>query len=83
MTKKVSVSRTGQNQPPPSRQERDAAASSDAGRKAVEEPIDEVIQQHQRCKRSEAEQARKTDATLAEPIGLQLETIADAYLEGN
>ena len=79
MTKKVSISCTGQNQPPPSRKERDAAASSDAGRKAVEVPIEEVIQQ--RCKQSEAEQARKTAQTPAEPIGLQLETIADEYLE--
>lgn len=37
MSQKVSESHTGQNQPKPSREERDAAFSSGAGRKAVEE----------------------------------------------
>jgi hypothetical protein len=36
MSEKVSESRTGQNEPKPTREERDAAFSSGAGRKAEE-----------------------------------------------
>lgn len=41
MTERVSRSKTGQNEPKPTREERDAAFSSGAGRKAVEEEVRE------------------------------------------
>jgi len=45
MVRIVSVSPTGQNQPPPSRRERDDAESFDCGRKAVEKTIEDVIEE--------------------------------------
>jgi len=62
MSRKVSVSETGQDKPMPTRAERDAACSSDAGRKAVEEPIKELLPKGQRPE---------------EPIGLEMETAGD------
>lgn len=62
MSRTVSVSESGQNKPVPTRAERDAACSSDAGRKAVEEPLKKV-----------SEKGPK----LQEPIGLEMETAGD------
>ncbi|HEY9731508.1 MAG TPA: hypothetical protein V6C89_06325 [Drouetiella sp.] len=59
----VSKSETGQNQPKPTRQERDAAFSTGAGRKAVEEPKPERIDSN--------------DETLKPPVGLECETKGD------
>lgn len=39
MSERVSQSHTGQNRPKPTREERDAAFSSGAGRKAVEDEV--------------------------------------------
>lgn len=64
MSRKVSVSKTGQNLPKPNREERDAAFSKDGGRKAVEEPVDQQI--------SESRQKHHD-----EPIGLEMETAGD------
>jgi hypothetical protein len=69
MTQRVSQSHTGQNEPKPSRQERDAASSSGAGRKAVEDTKDEVLRS------KSGTQARGPE--LAPPIGTDLETKAD------
>lgn len=63
MSRKVSESETGQNQPPPSRAERDAASSSDGGRKAVEEPMKKLTPSKKHCPQ--------------EPIGLEMETAGD------
>jgi hypothetical protein len=62
MTEKVSQSHTGQNEPKPSRQERDAAFSSGAGRKAAEDDV------HKQPKSAPTNEA---------PIGTDLETKAD------
>jgi hypothetical protein len=62
MSRTVSVSETGQNKPVPTRAERDAACSSDGGRKAVEEPVKKVTAKKQRPQ---------------EPIGLEMETAGD------
>lgn len=62
MTEKVSESVTGQNEPKPTREERDAAFSSGAGRKAVEEPVE----------KKDKEQLPQA------PIGTELETRADS-----
>jgi hypothetical protein len=88
MTRTLSISQTGQNKPPPSRQERDAACSMDAGRKAVEEPI-EVIERpsdSQSQSKFRKEQRKHADANVATPpceapIGLELETIANEFVE--
>jgi hypothetical protein len=69
MTQRVSQSHTGQNEPKPSRQERDAAFSSGAGRKAAEDTKDEVLRS------GSGTQARGPE--LAPPIGTDLETKAD------
>jgi hypothetical protein len=61
MTEKVSQSHTGQNEPKPSRQERDAAFSSGAGRKAEEDEV--------------RKQPKSTNNEA--PIGTDLETKAD------
>jgi hypothetical protein len=39
MTEKVSQSHTGQNEPKPTREERDAAFSAGGGREAAEDPV--------------------------------------------
>jgi hypothetical protein len=68
MNEKVSESVTGQNQPKPTREERDAAFSSGAGRKAVEVPVpDELKQSH--SKKAGAE-------PIGPPVGTELETQA-------
>ncbi|MFN8654984.1 MAG: hypothetical protein U0105_01495 [Candidatus Obscuribacterales bacterium] len=72
MTDKVSKSKTAQNEPVPTRAERDAASSSSGGRKAVEVEVE-----------VEAEVARKNEGAasdaieLAPPVGLDLETRGD------
>lgn len=63
MTERVSQSETGQHQPKPTREERDAAFSAGAGRKAVEEEK-EARPQHK-------------SGELEAPIGTELETKAD------
>ncbi len=67
MTRKVSGSRTGQNRPKPSRQERDEAYSSGAGRKADEEELKKPARSE-----SDNPSALKSSA----PIGTELETKA-------
>jgi hypothetical protein len=63
MTERVSESVTGQNEPKPTREQRDAAFSSGAGRKAVEEPVEKELEMDQ--------------VPLGEaPIGTELETRA-------
>lgn len=60
----VSKSETGQCQPKPTREERDEAFSTGAGRKAVEEP------------KSDAHDAKKKE-NLGAPVGLECETKGD------
>ena len=62
MAEKVSESVTGQNEPKPTREQRDAAFSSGAGRKAVEHPVEKELSK---------------DQTPQAPIGTELETRAD------
>lgn len=62
MSQKVSKSETGQNQVPPTREERDAAYSEGGGRKATEEP--------------KAKSGKQQDQIEA-PVGLDMETRAD------
>ncbi len=69
MTITVSISEKGQNKPKPSKEARDAAASMESGRKAIEEPIEQLLAKN--C----AKEANKT--ANAEPIGLEMETKGD------
>ncbi|HEY9775557.1 MAG TPA: hypothetical protein V6C81_17455 [Planktothrix sp.] len=69
MARTVSVSDKGQNRPKPSKAEREAAESLDTGRKAVEKPMQELLDEN-RTKRNSAE-------PIAEPIGLEMETKGD------
>jgi predicted DCC family thiol-disulfide oxidoreductase YuxK len=66
MEDSVSESKTGQKEPKPDREERDAAFSSGAGRKAVEEPVEQ----------QEFENRRKSRMETEAPVGLDLETKA-------
>lgn len=66
---KVSESETGQNQPKPDRQERDAAFSTGAGRKAVEKP-----KADRKCEDKPLEE--KSEG-LEAPVGLECETRGD------
>lgn len=59
----VSKSETGQREPKPTREERDAAFSLGAGRKAVDEP---------KCGKEQ-----KCDDGLKPPVGLEIETKGD------
>jgi hypothetical protein len=73
MTMTVSISQTGQEQSePPTREERDAACSSDAGRKAVEKPIDRMLSR---------KKTKKEEGHPQAPIGLDMETVADEFLD--
>lgn len=67
MTERVSQSHTGQNRPKPSREERDAASSSGAGRAAVEDPV----------KKQRRTQKDAHKPGLGAPIGTDLETKAE------
>lgn len=62
----LSESVTGQNQPPPNREERDAAYSTGAGRKAAEVDLPE-----------EPDEDADDSNNLSAPVGLQLETEAN------
>lgn len=73
----VSESETGQNQPPPSREERDEAYSSGAGRKAAEIEIPEdQLDAEPENQLDPAEEV--DDSNLSAPVGLQMETDANA-----
>jgi hypothetical protein len=61
----VSKSQTGQCQPKPTREERDAAFSTGAGRKAVEKP------------KEDGNEDEKKDEHLSAPVGLECETRGD------
>ncbi len=67
MTRKVSGSHTGHNRPKPSRQERDEAYSSGAGRKAEEEEL---------RKPAHSGSDNASDSKTSAPIGTELETKA-------
>lgn len=60
----VSKSETGQCQPKPSKEERDAAFSDGGGRKAVEKPKAD-------------DKSEKKDEHLNAPVGLECETRGD------
>jgi hypothetical protein len=60
----VSKSQTGQHQPKPTREERDEAFSTGAGRKAVEKPKPDRKKEHD-------------DDALSAPVGLECETRGD------
>ena len=88
MTRTLSISQTGQNKSPPSREERDAASSMDAGRKAVEEPVEVVerqsdFQSQSGFRKKQRKQAKDNVATTPSeaPIGLELETVADEFVD--
>jgi predicted DCC family thiol-disulfide oxidoreductase YuxK len=66
MEDSISESKTGQHEPKPNRKERDAAFSSGAGRKAVEEPVEQ----------QEFDNRRKSRMENEAPVGLELETKA-------
>jgi hypothetical protein len=67
MKDKVSESVTGQNLPKPTREERDQAFSTGAGRKAVEVPVPEEFQ-----RKSEEDPG----SVMTAPVGTELETQA-------
>jgi len=74
----VSVSQTGkESAPPPTREERDEASSSDCGRKAVEKPLENVLP----SKRSKKQEQPVEQEHPAAPIGLEMETVAEEFLE--
>ena len=62
----VTESVTGQNQPKPTREERDAAYSTGAGRKAAEHKVPDEFDE---------DDAREPRSSLA-PVGTELETQA-------
>jgi hypothetical protein len=64
----------------PTRRERDAAYSNDGGRKAIEEPIEQIEKEGQLAeeKKERADKQQKTTALKA-PIGLDAETKAQSY----
>lgn len=70
MTDKVSKSKTAQNEPVPTRAERDAASSSSGGRKAVEVEVDAEV-----AKKNEGSTPGAVET--APPVGLELETRGD------
>ncbi len=70
MTDKVSKSKTAQNEPVPTRAERDAASSSSGGRKAVEVEVDAEV-----AKKNEGSASGAVE--IAPPVGLELETRGD------
>lgn len=61
MSEKVSASRTGQNEPKPTREERDESFSSGAGRKAEEVPVEKTPK----------------SSEMKAPIGTEMETKGD------
>lgn len=76
MDRKVSTSRTGQCEQPPSKKERETAMSEDgAGRKAVEVTVEEELQARKQ------KQCNPEGKITEEPIGLEMETAADAVSE--
>lgn len=63
MSERVSQSKTGQNEPKPTREERDEAYSMEGGRKAEEVEV--------------REDGRTEDQPAGAPIGTELETRAE------
>jgi hypothetical protein len=68
----VSKSETGQCQPKPTREERDAAFSNGGGRKAVEEPKKSVAAESKKAVEDDKEKSG-----LRAPVGLDCETKGD------